>query len=215
MIAVAKPTLSKRERTRLAIINSAIEIIADKGLDGSSIDELMAKADMARGTFYNYFQTREEVLDAVIAHLRIHLHEAIEQHIPENLPSESVVACMVFGFYHYAIKNPCFGRVLTRLNADINWFASYDPADQHFPRADAAIIDLIHDNTDFLTAMTYVEGITNNFIRKTLQNQLQTDSIHQMTNMLLKGLSAKQKQINAALKTAQSFVEELEFAYSE
>lgn len=196
--------LGKRDRTRLAIINAAMQIIAKKGLDAASIDDLMAQADMARGTFYNYFQTREEVLDAVVEHLREHLHEAIESRIPDKLSSEAIIACMIYGLYHHSMNNPCLGRVIVRLGADNDWFSPYDLEAQHFPRADAAVLDLIKDKTQFPIALTFIEGVGNNHIRRSLQ-QPTADSIDSIAYMILLGLGADKKNIKPALKSAQEF----------
>jgi AcrR family transcriptional regulator len=59
----------KRERTRGGIIDTAIKVIAERGFDAPTIDDFVLAADVARGTFYNYFQTREELLMAVGAHV--------------------------------------------------------------------------------------------------------------------------------------------------
>jgi len=59
----------KRERTRGGIIDTAIKVIAERGFDAPTIDDFVLAAGVARGTFYNYFQTREQLLVAVGAHV--------------------------------------------------------------------------------------------------------------------------------------------------
>jgi AcrR family transcriptional regulator len=57
----------KRERTRTKIIERALRVVAEKGFDAPTIDDFVDAADVAKGTFYNYFATREAILLAVAA----------------------------------------------------------------------------------------------------------------------------------------------------
>jgi AcrR family transcriptional regulator len=55
----------KRARTRAALVDAAMRVIARTGPDNMTVDEIIAEAAVARGTFYNYFTTRDDVLLAV------------------------------------------------------------------------------------------------------------------------------------------------------
>ena len=57
----------KRERTRTKIIERALRVVAEKGFDVPTIDDFVSAASVAKGTFYNYFATREALLGAVAA----------------------------------------------------------------------------------------------------------------------------------------------------
>jgi AcrR family transcriptional regulator len=57
----------KRERTRTTIIEHALRVVAEKGFDLPTIDDFVSAAGVAKGTFYNYFDTRESLLVAVAA----------------------------------------------------------------------------------------------------------------------------------------------------
>ena len=55
----------RREKTRNRLIESALGVFAEKGPDAPLIDDFIAAAGVARGTFYNYFKTTGELLSAV------------------------------------------------------------------------------------------------------------------------------------------------------
>lgn len=58
----------KRERTRSALIDSAISEIAVNGFNNLSIKEVAQSAGLANGTFYNHFDTLDELIkQAVVA----------------------------------------------------------------------------------------------------------------------------------------------------
>ncbi|TGK62705.1 TetR/AcrR family transcriptional regulator [Leptospira wolffii] len=59
-----KILLPKRERTRAQIMNAALRLFAIKDAGETSIAEVSAEAEVANGTFYNYFKTKEELLEA-------------------------------------------------------------------------------------------------------------------------------------------------------
>jgi AcrR family transcriptional regulator len=55
----------KKERTRNQLIAAAIDVIAERG-EGFSISDIAARAGVSNGTFYNYFDDRDELIDAVV-----------------------------------------------------------------------------------------------------------------------------------------------------
>ncbi|MCU0975106.1 MAG: TetR/AcrR family transcriptional regulator [Steroidobacteraceae bacterium] len=55
----------RRARTRSHIIGTALAVFAEKGPDAPVIDDFIRAAGVARGTFYNYFTSTQELLDAV------------------------------------------------------------------------------------------------------------------------------------------------------
>ena len=55
----------KKARTRQQLVNAAVRIYAHKGAGELALHELAQEAGVASGTVYNYFRTKEEVLNAV------------------------------------------------------------------------------------------------------------------------------------------------------
>lgn len=53
------------EARRLEILNAASALFAAKGFAATSVDEIVRGAGVAKGTFYNYFNTKEEVLSGL------------------------------------------------------------------------------------------------------------------------------------------------------
>ncbi len=52
----------KKEETRERIFKAACKLFRDKGFEATTIDEIAEKADVAKGTFFNYFPRKEAVL---------------------------------------------------------------------------------------------------------------------------------------------------------
>lgn len=205
-----KTASSKRERTRLAIINAAITVIADKNLGDSSIDDLMQAASMARATFYNYFQSREEVLQAVVEELRLCLHDNIEQHIQPKASAEEIIACMIYGVMQYSLDNPAIGWALVRLGGDNEWFSPYELETRQFPRTDDALLSLIKRELPFVIIHTYIEGAVNNLLRRVLSGHIDQSSAEQLIALILRGIGVAEQDIDPSINTARLFAKQIQ-----
>lgn len=69
---------TKRERTRAQLIDAAIRVFAARGFEAASIQEIAAVAGLANGTFYNYFPTKEMILEAAAVHYGVSYCERID-----------------------------------------------------------------------------------------------------------------------------------------
>jgi AcrR family transcriptional regulator len=64
----------KKEETRRRIFETAIALFREKGFEQTTVDEITEKADVGRGTFFNYFPRKESVL-AYLSEERVALAE--------------------------------------------------------------------------------------------------------------------------------------------
>lgn len=55
----------RREATRKAILDAARDLFGQHGFSAASVDEIAAKAAVAKGAVYHYFATKEALLEAV------------------------------------------------------------------------------------------------------------------------------------------------------
>jgi AcrR family transcriptional regulator len=65
--ANAPTTGGKRERTRASLIEAAAEVIGEKGLDRTALEDIATRAGMSRGAIYGNFRNKEELFLAVAA----------------------------------------------------------------------------------------------------------------------------------------------------
>ncbi len=54
-----------RNRTKLTILYSALELFARKGFTGTSISDIASAAGVSKGLAYNYFNSKEDLMIAV------------------------------------------------------------------------------------------------------------------------------------------------------
>ena len=57
---------AKGEKRKQELLNIAYQMFVQKGYEETSIDEIIAQANIAKGTYYYYFPSKEATLEAVI-----------------------------------------------------------------------------------------------------------------------------------------------------
>lgn len=71
MTVVTNMTISRRSRkkaeTRARLIAEAMRLFGERGIDAITVDEIARVADVGKGTVYNYFQTKEDIVIAFMA----------------------------------------------------------------------------------------------------------------------------------------------------
>src|SRR5436305_4375016 len=56
----------RKARTRAALLAAARALFASRGMEQTTIAEIAEQADVATGSFYNYFATKEQLLEALL-----------------------------------------------------------------------------------------------------------------------------------------------------
>lgn len=57
----------KKARTRVQLLDAALAVLAERG-EAFSISDVVDRAGVSQGTFYNYFADRDALLDELVAH---------------------------------------------------------------------------------------------------------------------------------------------------
>lgn len=83
------PPTTRRKRAilepaarRAQIVSAAVWAFARKGYRTASIDDIISKAGIARGTFYLYFQGKEEVFRACVQRFQCQVAQALAGQFP-------------------------------------------------------------------------------------------------------------------------------------
>ena len=83
----------RRQETRARLVGAARTLMAKKGIDATSIQEITDTADVGFGSFYNHFPSKEAIADAVLEHA-IESFGAAADHVRDLVedPAEVVAA---------------------------------------------------------------------------------------------------------------------------
>src|SRR5208282_4815243 len=79
IVTKAKPTRADRRmvRNRKALLSAAEKLIAEKGFERVTIDEIAETADLAKGTFYNYFDDKNQIATELALTIRQDLNDEV------------------------------------------------------------------------------------------------------------------------------------------
>ena len=58
--------IGKKERTKRKIISTAIMLFDEYGIDNTSMEQILSVAEISKGTLYNHFSCKEEIISAFI-----------------------------------------------------------------------------------------------------------------------------------------------------
>jgi len=106
--------IERRQKMRRRLVESALVVFSEVGVDATVIDDVIATAGVSRGTFYNYFHTNAELLGAVGEVLGNELIELIEAVVGafENPVERLGVGLRMF--LHTAKRHPRFAGFIWR-----------------------------------------------------------------------------------------------------
>ncbi|MBL8780601.1 MAG: TetR/AcrR family transcriptional regulator [Alphaproteobacteria bacterium] len=127
MADTASPTrtIRKRERTRGELVAAAETLVAARGIDAISIDDIVEAADVAKGTFYTHFADKDDLAAAIALRGRMELEAAITTLNRGVTDAGERMANGLSTSLAFAIANPIRARALLRLQP-----RAVDPAEQ-------------------------------------------------------------------------------------
>src|SRR5271165_6409923 len=105
---------SRRERRsaelRERIFRTALALFAKKGYVETTVEDITEAADVGKGTFFNYFPSKEHILTA-FGELQLGKLETIVREARQsNLPMREVLHAMVMRMTEEPIRNPAIVR---------------------------------------------------------------------------------------------------------
>lgn len=91
--------ISKREKKKLlakqTIMETAIEQFVQRGFQATSIADIMKAAHMGLGTFYNYFDSKDQLLHYLLDNLAVQLQQRLQHLTAEQKSKAEILREMV------------------------------------------------------------------------------------------------------------------------
>jgi AcrR family transcriptional regulator len=107
-------TARRQAQTRAGLIKAAREIIAERGVEALRVSDVTARADVAFGTFYNQFKTKDDIVEAVVAETIVGLAQSVEESPEFDDPAEALVAS-TRAVVRIAYDDPPLAQLLVKL----------------------------------------------------------------------------------------------------
>jgi len=81
--------------TRQALLRAGIKLFGDRGFQGTRVEDITERVDLAKGAFYNYFDSKESLLAQLILEGVELLGQKYLSQLPDNNPLTEHVAGLV------------------------------------------------------------------------------------------------------------------------
>src|SRR6516162_7651027 len=104
----------RRQETRARLVGAARQLMARKGVDATSIQEITDTADVGFGSFYNHFASKEAIADAVMDDALESFGAAADRIADVVRDPAEVLAASVRHAVHRAAADDAWGWFLVR-----------------------------------------------------------------------------------------------------
>lgn len=179
-------TEQRRERTRARLEEVGRRLIAEKGVSGLRINDITAGADIALGSFYSYFESKEDLVEAVVANSLSELAAALVG-TDENEDPALVTSIATRRVVRLAFDDPEFARLMVNLShADTLFIAAFSPIAATIVRRGLASGRFDVEDVD--VAVNLVVGSSLSLIRTALEGRYAAGVEVVHAEMALRGL---------------------------
>ena len=95
----------RAKTTRRRLKQAALDIFTEKSVDAATVEEITEKADVGKGTLYQHFEDKEEIVLALVEDAVDHLIEHIRSYDsqPENL--QGMLEHLLTAHYRFSIDS--------------------------------------------------------------------------------------------------------------
>lgn len=137
-IVANKLSRSEKARvTREAIYQAAAEIVGEEGYVNASISKITSRAGIAQGTFYRYFDSRQDLFDQLLPHIGEGLIEYLRERVVGSRDFFEVEERGFRAFFEFLETHPSFFRVLNEAEvvAPIAYKKHFEELVKHYLRS--------------------------------------------------------------------------------
>lgn len=191
--------VERRERMRERLIEGALLVFAEKGVDASVIQDVVTAAGVSQGSFYNHFRSNEELLIAVSEALNNELMHLIEQQVGGMDNAAARIATGLRLYLNVAAEYPLLARFVARAGLHVggpnNLIYAYLPP--HIEAAQAAGQFAAMAALDMVVALDLLAGAMLSGIFRISTGESPADYSEALVAGILRGLGLPSDRADA------------------
>ena len=124
-LKIRKKRMQKRaKRTRKRLKKAALDVFSEKSIDAATVEEITEKADLGKGTLYQHFEDKGEIVITLVEDAINHLIERLRLYdcVPKNL--EDMLEHLLNAHYGFFVDSSeeflllFQGKLLLKLQSD-------------------------------------------------------------------------------------------------
>ncbi len=105
----------KSEDKRNAILDAATDLFAERGLAAAPTAEISRRADVAEGTLFTYFETKDALINSLYREIKLELADAMMSDFPRKKNVRTRLRHVWDRYVNWGIANPKQRKVLAQL----------------------------------------------------------------------------------------------------
>jgi AcrR family transcriptional regulator len=109
---VARP---KSEDKRIAILDAATHVFAERGLAAAPTSEISKRAGVAEGTLFTYFKSKDDLINSLYREIKLELADAMMSDFPRKKNVHTKLQHVWNQYVKWGIANPERRKVLAQL----------------------------------------------------------------------------------------------------
>ena len=113
--------MKKGEKRKQELLRIAYRMFISRGYENTSVDEIIEEAGIAKGTFYYYFGTKEQLLEEVIGMMIGQEAEAAGRILKADMPVPLKVVGIISSFRPAPEEMPIEGALMRPENTVMHW----------------------------------------------------------------------------------------------
>src|SRR6202021_1550770 len=134
----------RSEATRNAILDAATRLFAERGLTAAPTSEISKLAGIAEGTLFTYFQTKDDLINALYREIKLELADAMMSDFPRKKSVGTRLRHVWDRWVNWGVANPEQQKVLAQLTvSEVLTKESRDAGSAPFVEFQAMIHDAI------------------------------------------------------------------------
>jgi AcrR family transcriptional regulator len=109
---VARP---KSEDKRIAILDAATRVFAERGLAAAPTSKISKRAGVAEGTLFTYFKSKDDLINSLYREIKLELADAMMSDFPRKKNVHTKLQHVWNQYVKWGIENPEQRKVLAQL----------------------------------------------------------------------------------------------------
>ena len=103
---------AKGERTRRRLLQAAEDVFAELGYHDASIVKITDACGVAQGTFYLYFESKQQVFDELVLDLNRRVRRAMSEGAEQGTSRAERERLGFRGYFHFTSRHPALYRII-------------------------------------------------------------------------------------------------------
>ncbi|MGB0429902.1 MAG: TetR/AcrR family transcriptional regulator [Bacteroidia bacterium] len=110
-----------RKESREKILNAALKLFAEESYHATSISKIAKEASVSKGLMYNYFQSKEDLLNAILEDAMKQGDQLAAEMMKAETPQDQIKCIIDLGF-EWIINHEQYSKTLMSLSLQVGKF---------------------------------------------------------------------------------------------